>query len=262
MHPLVTVITPTTGASYLAQCVASVAAQTYPNVQHLVVVDGEERLAGASAILKDAKVRDLDLIALPYATGKDRYNGHRIYGAASYIARGEFICFLDEDNWYDPRHVEALMACMTGNTKWAFSLRKIVDQAGNYVCNDDCESLGLWESCVGDGDFLVDTSCYLMPTLLAVNLTPLWYRKFREPGVACSDRAIMQMLHGNRIPGRTSGEYTLNYRTGNTGLSVRAEFFLTGNERMKARHPSGFPWVNAAANAAPPAAANAARRPA
>ena len=173
-------------------------------------------------------------------------------------ADGRLVAFHDDR----PPNVEALMACMTGNTKWAFSLRKIVDQAGNYVCNDDCESLGLWESCVGDGDFLVDTSCYLMPTLLAVNLTPLWYRKFREPGVACSDRAIMQMLHGNRIPGRTSGEYTLNYRTGNTGLSVRAEFFLTGNERMKARHPSGFPWVNAAANAAPPAAANAARRPA
>ena len=40
MKPLVTVIIPTTGASYLKQAIQSVTKQTYPNIQCLVVVDG------------------------------------------------------------------------------------------------------------------------------------------------------------------------------------------------------------------------------
>ena len=43
---------------------------------------------------------------LPYSTGKDRFNGHRIYGAGTYLSKGDFLIFLDDDNSLEPNHVE------------------------------------------------------------------------------------------------------------------------------------------------------------
>lgn len=241
MRPIVTIITPTTGASYLEQCIASVQKQTYrDNIQHLLVVDGSEHSDKVAEILKRTSNNNLDLITLPYPTGKDRFNGHRIYGAMTYLCKGDFICFLDEDNWYDSTHVESLVEIIHPDKSWAFSLRKIVDADGNYVCNDDCESLGLWKSCLDD--YFVDVGCYFFPKSLALQLTPLWHRKAREPGVVEVDRILMHVLRENNLPCATSGKYTLNYRAGNTSLSVKQEFFLDGNKEMERQYLGIFPW--------------------
>lgn len=240
MQPLVTIITPTTGAPCLEQCITSVQEQTHINIQHLLVVDGSEHFEKVAAILRRTSTPKLDLITLPYATGKDRFNGHRIYGAMTYLCKGDFLCFLDEDNWYDADHVESLVNTVLRGKSWAFSLRKIVDQDGKYVCNDDCESLGLWESCMGD--YLVDVGCYFLPKSIALQLTPVWYRKAREPNVPEVDRMLIHVLRENKLSCDTSGKYSLNYRAGNTPLSVKQEFFLHGNQKMKNKYGARFPW--------------------
>jgi hypothetical protein len=242
MNPIVTVITPTTGASYLEQAIKSVQAQTYENVQHLVVVDGAENSSKVSDILGRTGTEKLDLITLPYSTGKDRFNGHRIYGAMTYICKGDFVCFLDEDNWLEDIHVESLMTVIATGRHWAFSLRKIVDSDGSFVCNDDCESLGLWPSCLGNSDYFVDVGCYFLPKQLALQLSPIWYRKAREPNVPEVDGAISHVLRENKIPSGTSGLYSLNYRAGNTEISVKKEFFLKGNEEMRRKYHGKLPW--------------------
>jgi len=232
----VTVITPTTGTSYLRKTLDSVREQTYKNVQHLVVVDGNH--PKATVILQDYP--NVDVIKLPYATGTERYNGHRIYGAATYLAKGDYVCFLDEDNWLDPNHVESLIKVIQSGNQWAFSLRKIIDKDGNYVCNDDCESLGKWQSCLND--YFVDVGCYFFPKPLALQLTPIWYRKAREPGVPEVDRMLIHVLRENNLTCDTNYMYTLNYRTGNTERSVQKEFFLHNNEIMKPKYNGKLPW--------------------
>jgi hypothetical protein len=236
MKPMVTVITPTTGAFYLKQALESVKSQTYENVQHLVVVDGNH--PKAHVILQDYP--EVDVIELPYPTGTDRYNGHRIYGAATYLAKGEYLCFLDEDNWLEPDHVESLMKVIEAGNQWAYSLRKITDKNGNYVCNDDCESLGKWPSCLND--YFVDVGCYFFPKELALQLTPIWHRKAREPGVPEVDRMLIHVLRQNNLTYDTNGLYTLNYRTGNTERSVQKEFFLHHNELTKQKYNGKLPW--------------------
>lgn len=238
MKPLVTVITPTTGASYLKQAIQSVKSQTYENVQHLVVVDGPHPKAHVML----SEFQGVDVIELPYATGIDRYNGHRIYGAMTYIAKGDFLMFLDEDNWIDPEHIESLMKVIESGNQWAYSLRKIMDKDGNYVCNDDCESLGNWPSCLGDQDYFVDVGCYFLPKNIALQLTPIWYRKARELGVPEVDRMLSHILRTNNLTSDTNGLYTLNYRTGNTERSVQKEFFLHHNELMKQKYNGKLPW--------------------
>ena len=119
---------------------------------------------------------------------------------------------------------------------------KIVDADGVYVCNDDCESLGKWPSIISDNDFLVDVGCFFLPRITAVRTAPIWYRKAREPGALSADRMLTSVLRGNNPNYETSGIYTLNYRAGNTALSVRKEFFLRGNERMYRKLNGQRPW--------------------
>jgi len=236
--PLVTIITPTTGTKYLQQCVDSVANQTYQNIQHLVVIDGKEHRKKAEQQIH----HDVDLLTLPYNTGFDQYNGHRIYGASTFLAKGDYLIFLDEDNWFEPNHVEALVNSLT-DTGWTYTLRKIVNSEGEYICNDDCESLGTFKSILNDN--FIDVNCYLVHKILALNFAGYWYRRARHPQEQPEvDRILSSKLMAtiNTVaPIKGTGEYTVNYRVGNRADSVQAEFFLRGNDIMKEVY-GVFPW--------------------
>lgn len=236
MNPLVTIVTATTCTSYLRQNLNSVASQTYDNVQHLVVIDGKHH---ADKLDYDIAA---DLITLPYATGTEQYNGHRIYAAATYLAKGDYIIYLDEDNWLEPNHVQTLVDAVQNNQNaYACALRKITDMDGNYICNDDCESLGNWESVIGD--YFIDVNCFFLPKKLALQLTPLWYRRARHPEDQPEvDRALTYVLKQNKIECLVTGEYTVNYRAGNRADSVQAQFFLQGNKIMNEKYGGILPW--------------------
>jgi len=240
-NPLVTVVTPTTGNPCVLRAVESVAAQSYKPVQHLVVIDNPEAPAKIKSAIRQYNV---DVIELPYATGKDRFNGHRIYGASAFLGKGDFFCYLDEDNWFDPDHIASLIEVIRRGFAWAFSFRKIVDIEGNFICNDDCESLGKWPSALAENDYLIDTNCYLLPRMAAVVSSPVWYRQAREPNVPEADRALLSFLLAQNTNYETSYQYSVNYRAGNSGLSVRKEFFLQGNERMMQKFQGSLPWKN------------------
>ena len=241
-QPLVTVVTATTCNPCVLRAVQSVADQSYSAIQHLVVIDNPD----ASVEIKAAIRRyNVDVIELPYATGEDRFIGHRIYGASSFLGKGDFFCFLDDDNWFDTNHVAALIDVIRRGFTWAFSFRKIVDREGNFVCNDDCESLGRWPSVLGDHDYHIDTSCYFLPRMLAVYSSPFWFRRFREPNMLDADRALVQYLRSQNLSYESSYCNSVNYTAGNTSLSVRKEFFLAGNQRMLEKFQGHVPWIKA-----------------
>jgi len=236
----VTIITATTGSDYLTKNLLSVQSQTYKNIQHLVVVDGEDHMFKVVEQLEKIGNPELDLLVLPYPTGTDQYNGHRIYGASTYLAKGDYVCFLDEDNWIDPDHIKSLMLTIKDGG-WACSLRKIVDSNGKFICNDDCESLGNWKSVIND--YFVDVNCFFLPKPLALELSPIWYRRARHPDDQPEvDRALTNALKDNKIECSVSGMYTVNYRAGNRADSVQGQFFKQGNEIMKQQYNGEYPW--------------------
>jgi glycosyltransferase involved in cell wall biosynthesis len=245
----VSIITPTTGGHLLQECIESVRAQTYTNIQHLIVVDGIERLQTAQEVLRHEKFgRAPDrehVLVLPYATGTDRYNGHRIYGASSFIASGDFHIWLDDDNALEPHHVASLVSLVIEKKlNWAYSLRKIIDRDGSTICLDDCESLGKWASIVHPQDFFIDVNCYFVAKQIAVGIAPIWYRRFREPGQIEVDRAIAgALMHPNqKLAFDCTRDYTVRYRVANTERSVQGEFFVNGNRSMLERHRGVLPW--------------------
>lgn len=245
---LVTVVSAVTGNPLMRQALESVQSQTYPHIEHLIVIDGEEREAQARAILAEMDVsrHKTHVICLPYATGKDGFICHRIYGMAPFLVNGDYLCYLDEDNWYDPNHVQSLVNVVTeNNLDWAYSLRKIVDKDGNFACLDDCESLGKWAH--QNNAHLVDTNCYFLKRSIAVEFSGTWYAKFRENKGANTyidnpDKALCQILLEKYSKLGTTGIYSVNYRLGGSESSVGLVFFHQHNLIKQQQYPHGFPW--------------------
>lgn len=238
MKPLVTVITPTTGSPQLCDAVRSVNKQTYSNIEHIVVADGAQYSYKMYGIIEGSQAIGL---TLPYNTGADNYNGHRIYGAMTYIVKGEYLCFMDQDNWYEDTHIESLVDVLEQGNTWAYSLRKIVNQDGSYICNDDCESLGKWQSIIGDN--FVDVNCYMIPKYAALAFSPYWYRRARHPQEQPEvDRLLSAFMMQNFPKYDTNGDYTVNYRVASREDSVQGSFFVRGNQIMNQNMKGVFPW--------------------
>jgi len=99
--PLVSVVTATYNrANYLPGTIRSVLGQTYPHLEHLVVDDGstDDTKEAISAYLVDTRLR--------YHTQNNQGQAvARNFGLAH--AKGEYLCFLDSDNLWEPDKLES-----------------------------------------------------------------------------------------------------------------------------------------------------------
>jgi glycosyltransferase involved in cell wall biosynthesis len=242
----VTVVTATTGHRFLSRCLKSIQEQTFGPLQHFVVSDGiehREKVERAAATLPSVR-GTLCVLSLPYPTGKEGWCGHRIYAAISLLCNTEFVCFLDDDNWFEPDHIVSLISGIRANdSAWAFSLRQIFDSEGNFVAPDNCESLGnLHPVFTDDSDRLIDTNCYLLRREVAVACAPLWYRSAVPTAGLPADRTVTQFLLKEFPRLYCSRRHTVNYTTGSNPTSVLPVYFLQGNRLMQQRYPNGLPW--------------------
>lgn len=248
--PLVSIITATTGREQLINCVKSVKAQTYKNIQHIVVPDGPDPEAKIiEMVMNHPEGRvlqysnaELAYVMMPYSIGKDRYNGHRIYGAMTYVAEGEYFIYLDDDNTLSPTHVEDCLRVIQEGSTWSFSFRNIVSTSGEFLCKDDCESLGIYPSVIHPQDYFLDVNCYFLPKMIAVAMSPVWHCKFRESGQPEIDRKMMAFLRHHFPNYDGTYKYTVNYAVGGSALSVAPDFFVQGNAEMLRRYNGNLPW--------------------
>jgi len=209
-----------------------------------VVADGPHTWERARSVVgRHEGSGHIDLIELPYATGKDRWNGHRIYGASTFLAKGDFLAFLDDDNTLAPEHVESCLAVIRQGRQWSYALRNIVDREHRFICRDDCESLGRWPSVLNEQDYMVDVNCYFLPRLLAVQVVPLWFNRGGIPGTPSADRIICHALRQIAPDFDCTYRYTVDYLAGSSDRSVRPEFFLSGNATMLERYGGQLPWA-------------------
>ena len=239
----VTVITPTIGSSKLIDAMQSVADQTYENIQHLVVIDGRryqdeiDELNTRNSKLFD-KIR-VKLTLSPENTGANGFYGHRIYAAYPHLVNSDYIFFLDEDNWYKPNHVEALVATLEQGNEFAYSLREIYDENKNYICDDNCESLGkwpIWFTHDTDPQYLIDTSSFAFRRSFLIQTSQLWHSGWG------GDRRYYSFIRQN-VKHDTSSLHTLCYRLDGNPNSVKSDFFEQGNEDNYKRYNGKYPWI-------------------
>lgn len=118
-RPLVSVVTATWGRpqTVLEAAIPSVAAQTYQPLQHIIVTDGfDERL---NALLREAGYDEKTPRRLLVQLGRNwtQFMGDGAQGAAprlvgSFLAAGDYLCYLDDDNEFLPHHVATLAAAL------------------------------------------------------------------------------------------------------------------------------------------------------
>ncbi len=233
-HPRTIVVTPTIGSPHLAQCIESVQAQTLLGVEHLIVVDGPEFVGRVDTIVEPFLLRNpIHVLVLPFNIGAGGWCGHRVYASIPFLLDGDYVAYLDEDNTYDEDHLQSMQErVLSQNLDWAYCLRRIVDQDGRFVTNDDCESLGgLCHTVMHWSDFLVDTSCYFMSLDVARAASPHWMRRTRQKDGQEADRSVAKFLLTHpTFKGGCSGKYSLNYKVGSAPTSVGGQFFLDGNQ--------------------------------
>lgn len=238
---LVSIITATVGNAKLRRAIESVQAQSYPHLEHVIIVDGPSGAESVRQMLPSGTRHDIRVISLPFNTGADGYLCHRIYGACAYLVSGRYISFLDDDNWFEPHHIESLMRLVeTKGLEWAYALRNIVDTDGNLITQDDCQSLGRWPIWTADGTNLVDMNCYLLRRDIAIGCSPTFHRRAQDEGNV--DFRLCRFLLEAATRFDTNGDYSVNYTTGNTSLSIDSDFFIEGNKHMLERYRGEFPW--------------------
>lgn len=123
-EPLVSVCVITLNRSQLLieRCIASLQAQTYKNLQIIVVGDHcTDDTAERLAQVGDSRIEfhNLESRSVYPAPGRDRWlvAGTTPGNAARSLARGRFITHLDEDDTYDPERIE--IAVNTAQRTWA-----------------------------------------------------------------------------------------------------------------------------------------------
>ena len=229
----VAIVTPTIGSEHLVRCVDSVDKQTYSDLTHYVFIDGEQ--SELSVIDKIEGATKVKKIVLEENVGKGWY-GHRVYSACSFLVNADVICYLDEDNWYEPNHVEKLVDKIKQGNDWAYSLRKIYDKDGNFLCNDDCESLGKWPVYFNGEVFHIDTSSFAIRRDIAVRIGHAWYGQWG------ADRQFFSALKNHFPKFDCSNDYTMCYRLDGNPNSVTQELFDKGNAASAEKYSTGFPW--------------------
>jgi glycosyltransferase involved in cell wall biosynthesis len=231
-----TVIIPTTGSPELRKAIDSVLKQTYPTTCY-VVSDGLKNHSRTRMIVDDFPAKHIEKCYLPLNVGANGFYGHRVYAAFTHLIDTKYVLYLDQDCWLEPNHVQACIETIENNNlDWSYSLRNITDKDGNFLCQDNCESLGKWPVFSGDYNH-IDTNCYCLRTDHAIKLASVWHGGWGQ------DRVWFNVLSQAFSDYNCTGQYTINYRVAGNEGSVKPEFFNYGNKIMYERYNNGsFPW--------------------
>lgn len=128
-EPLVSVITPSwqRHSTLLGRCVPSVKAQQWP-CEHVIVSDGPDQVLAAIDWPAHIKYSELP--------GHDpkRHWGHLARLRGLELARGEFIAYLDDDDCWEPRHLEVLAKALINEPDAGFGFsRALVHMTSGVV---------------------------------------------------------------------------------------------------------------------------------
>ena len=231
----VAVVTPTIASEHLSKCIDSVDKQTYENLTHYIFIDGCQYEPKAREILVGSS--KTKMIELEENVGKGWY-GHRVYAASSFLVNADVICYLDEDNWFEPDHIEKMVQKLEEGYDWVYSLRNIHDKEGKFLCEDNCESLGKWPVYFNSEVHHIDTSCFAVRRDVAVRTGHAWYGQWG------ADRQFFDALKTDFTNYGCTNTNSVAYRLDGNANSVTEEFFTKGNKINKEKYSGQLPWKN------------------
>jgi glycosyltransferase involved in cell wall biosynthesis len=137
-EPLITVVTPTWQRTDLVttRCIPSVLNQDYPNVEHVVVADGQDLALGREiAHMFPAELESGRLKFAELDTHDHAYRwGHRARLRGLELAAGDVVAYLDDDNAYRPQHLRVLAAALAAApADWGYSQSMMHGHGPSYI---------------------------------------------------------------------------------------------------------------------------------
>jgi hypothetical protein len=215
--------------------------------EHWIVVDGLAYARRVASMI-EAHPYQQKFIVLPENTGTPTqafnglpytgfFNGYRINAALPMLTNADYVMFLDEDNFFEPNHVHSMVETLEKNKwDWCYSLRRIVDKEGNFLFDDNCDSLGKHPSYHAESGCFVDTNCYLFKNSV---LSRVSHVAFDLVDPYHGDRNLYSEA-SRRYPNfGGTGLYTVNYRLTRPD---QEEFYRKGNEKMFNFYEGKLPW--------------------
>ena len=158
--PKISVIVPVYNVEkYLAKCLDTILSQTFSNIEIICVNDGSTD--GSRKILEEYKQKDSRVIIV------DKENGglSSARNAGMKVATGEFISFIDSDDWVDETMLEKMYENITSlNTDISICAVHQYDEVKQEI-DDSCEyfTLGYFNECFDNRAFsYIDTKDFLM----------------------------------------------------------------------------------------------------
>lgn len=108
--PLISVIVPIYNADkFLSKCIESIVRQTYENLEILLINDGSSDLSGE---ICDKYASKDDRIVVIHQENKGRVEARN---KGLEIAKSEYICFIDADDWIESEYIRYLYDLMIKN---------------------------------------------------------------------------------------------------------------------------------------------------
>jgi hypothetical protein len=233
------VVTVTKGRHTLEKTMRSVAYQSYP-CTHYILCDGDD--ASSLAQFYDM-TKDYDDYKAKWSYWGNRIGGNGWLGqkwlaAAPQLITEDVTFFCNDDDWFDEHHVRYIMAKINSGCDWAYSLRKIHDEQGNFLMQDNCEALGeLHHAWNVEGHHFVDWCMWGMRTDKLQPIAHILNRK--ELAV---DRHFYQAAKQIYPNFACTNKHTFNFRLGG-GCGVQKEFFEIGNRWMMEKFNNKLPWI-------------------
>ncbi|WP_370692246.1 glycosyltransferase [Moraxella sp. ZY210820] len=208
------------GRAELERAILSVQQQQYP-CKHYVFVDGKQYFDKIQAL--EEKYPDVIFTYLPMNTGANGWTNSYINTIAPFLIKEDIICYLDDDNWYQPEHTQVIANAFTQyEIDVAYTLRCFMTEQGEYICDDNSESLGFYHfeefGCeitfnnyhrrIGlkvHRGFLVDTNCLAMTIQTARELAHYWTYSQQN------DAYVWQQCLQQKKSIMATAQYTVNY---------------------------------------------------
>ena len=217
----------------LANCIASVKAQTYPCTHYILCDQDFNKFAELKRLYPDVLMCYWDA-----KIGGNGYAGQRWLAAAPQLITEDVTFFCNDDDWYSPDHVKSIMDKIDEGYEWAYSLRSVHDKEGNFLFDDNCEALGeLHDTWNIPGHRFVDWCMWGMKTEYLKQLAILLNRP--DPTV---DRQFYQAATRIVPKFAATGKHTFHFRMGGS-CGVQPEFFIEGNKRILEKFDGKLPWI-------------------
>ena len=124
---------------YLEQCIQSICGQTYQNLEIILVEDGSTD--GSPSLCDYHAAIDGRIVVLH----KENEGLMAAWMDGVKISTGEYVCFVDSDDWVDSTMIEDMAACLTGQKKEAVCSNYVIEKPGKTVPVKQSLEPGIYE---------------------------------------------------------------------------------------------------------------------